>query len=445
MFNMINYGDEALELLSKLVSINTVNDPVKNTKPSREAVNYLIDWFSKYGIDIDVIENNGYYSVYGVIGNKPKVLLLAHFDTVPVIKERWSSDPFKLTIIDNKAYGRGALDDKSNVVSVMIAVRELCRSGYSVVFGLTSDEETGGLHGARIIANKVLGEINSLKYVVNADGMGMKIINKRRMGFNAKIVVESVKKTIRGIVKKITFESMYPITQRSHSAYFIPGVDVHALLTASSFIRENNVYVVELRGDFVKSNIIPPRVELTYVEPCSNCNYVEVDYSLTNLLKNLIVISRTPLCTDIFSEYGVSINPNIYLFRDNKHIVEFDIRAMCEIDSVRKFIAKVVEETIPEASIEISDSYGKYLYTPRDSKIIKVFTKILSKYGYEPVIGEGGGISDSRYFTGKNLEVVDFGPRGGGMHGDNEYVLIDDLKILPNIYIDLVKELSTTD
>lgn len=439
---MINYSNEVLELLSKLVSINTVNDPVRNIKPSREAVDYINDWFNKYGINVDIVENNDYYSIYGVIGSKPKVLLLAHFDTVPVIKENWRTDPFKLVIMDNRAYGRGALDDKSNVASVMIAVRELYNSGYSVVFGLTGDEEIGGIYGAKIIADRVFREINCLKYVVNADGMGMKIINKRRMGFKARIIIKSMKKFVKGIVKKAVFESIYPLTQRAHSAYFTPGVDIHSFLTASSFVRENNVFIKEIRGDFVKSNIIPPRVEITYVEPCTNCSDVEVDYALTNLVKSLIALSRTPIHTEIFSEYGVSITPNIYLTKSDRHIVELDIRAMTSIENIRNNIIESIRELIPQAELEVLDNYGKYLYTPRDSRLIKVFSSIIEKYGIEPLVGEGAGISDSRFFTSRGLEVVDFGPRGGGMHGDNEYVLIDDLKLLPRLYVDLAKELS---
>ena len=50
--------------------------------------------------------------------------ILAHLDVVPV-SDTWNSDPFKLTIIDDKMYGRGTSDDKGAVVCSLTALRML--------------------------------------------------------------------------------------------------------------------------------------------------------------------------------------------------------------------------------------------------------------------------------------------------------------------------------
>ena len=39
-------------------------------------------------------------------------MLSGHTDVVPVDGQNWSKDPFRMTLADEKAYGRGAADMK---------------------------------------------------------------------------------------------------------------------------------------------------------------------------------------------------------------------------------------------------------------------------------------------------------------------------------------------
>lgn len=119
---------DVLELLSELVSFNTVNDPNKGIKPSKECPRFIKDQLDSWDIESEIIERSGYYAVYGEIGDgTPRLLFMAHFDVVPVNLEEWETDPFELTIKENKAYGRGSADDKGNVAAVMLALKELSK------------------------------------------------------------------------------------------------------------------------------------------------------------------------------------------------------------------------------------------------------------------------------------------------------------------------------
>ncbi len=436
------YGlSEVVDLLSRLVSYNTVNDPANNIRPSREIVDYICSWLRGNDIECSVIENNGYYSVFGVLGKDPKVLLLAHFDTVPVIRERWKTDPFKLTIIGDKGYGRGALDDKSNVAAIMVALKKFREKGLSVVYAFTGDEEIGGTNGARVIAEKIVGEKYDIKYLINGDGAGMKIIVRRRKAFKVVVSTKSVKEIVYGEVGEKVFEPYYPVKQHSHAAYFIPGVDAHPLLMASIFIRENNLYVESLGGEFVKSNVIPSSVQIRYVKQSSKGSSVEVDLGLTGLLKYLSTLSRTPIETRGFSEYGVSITPNMYEYRAGKHVVVFDVRAMAGREDVEKAFRKTVEEIPLDIEIDVKTGIGGYMNTSPKSPLVKALEEALRENGYTPELSEGAGASDSRYFVTHGIEAIDLGPRGEGMHGDNEYIYIPDLVKLPQIYVEAVEKL----
>jgi carboxypeptidase PM20D1 len=87
------------------------------------------------------------------------IALLAHQDVVPVepgTEDRWTHPPFGGVIDDGMVWGRGALDNKGQLIAIMEAVDRLAASGFQpardiyLLFG--HDEELGGEEGAKIIA-----------------------------------------------------------------------------------------------------------------------------------------------------------------------------------------------------------------------------------------------------------------------------------------------------
>ncbi|MCI4317007.1 MAG: M20/M25/M40 family metallo-hydrolase, partial [Thermoplasmata archaeon] len=93
------------------------------------------------------------------VGAKERVLILAHFDVVPVPTEqlaRWSSPPHTLTQRpDGRLYGRGSNDDLgSGVVASLMAMRRLIRGTTphrNVRLLVCCDEETGGEGGVEAL------------------------------------------------------------------------------------------------------------------------------------------------------------------------------------------------------------------------------------------------------------------------------------------------------
>lgn len=88
------------------------------------------------------------------------VLLMGHQDVVPVIpgtEEDWQQPPFGGVIADGIVWGRGALDDKSSVMSILEAVEMLTAEGFrpqrTIYLAFGHDEEVGGSEGAGRIAD----------------------------------------------------------------------------------------------------------------------------------------------------------------------------------------------------------------------------------------------------------------------------------------------------
>ena len=74
------------------------------------------------------------------------VLLMAHLDVVPALREDWSVDPWTLTERDGWFYGRGTRDNKAGAATLVANLIRLKREGWlparDVIVLLTADEET---------------------------------------------------------------------------------------------------------------------------------------------------------------------------------------------------------------------------------------------------------------------------------------------------------------
>ncbi len=99
--------------------------------------------------------------LYTWTGSDPKaqpILLTAHQDVVPVAagtEKDWAVEAFSGTVKDGFVWGRGAWDDKGNLISQLEAVEMLVASGYqpqrTVYLAFGADEEIGGHRGAAAI------------------------------------------------------------------------------------------------------------------------------------------------------------------------------------------------------------------------------------------------------------------------------------------------------
>ncbi|HOP18495.1 MAG TPA: M20/M25/M40 family metallo-hydrolase [Parvularculaceae bacterium] len=110
---------------------------------------------------------NGHSLLYRWAGANPNakpIAFIAHIDVVPVepgTESGWTAPPFAGEIEDGAVWGRGALDNKGQLISIMEAVEKLAASGFKpsrdiyLLFG--HDEELGGENGAAMIA-KTLAE-----------------------------------------------------------------------------------------------------------------------------------------------------------------------------------------------------------------------------------------------------------------------------------------------
>lgn len=93
----------------------------------------------------------------GAAASDPLVLM-AHYDVVPVVEEEWDRPPFAAEIVGDGAdaaiHARGAIDDKGSLVAILEAVEQLAGSDFrparDVYLSFGHNEETAG-GGARAV------------------------------------------------------------------------------------------------------------------------------------------------------------------------------------------------------------------------------------------------------------------------------------------------------
>lgn len=142
-------GDLINDIIS-LIEIPSVKAKAENGAPygiyPKKALEKAMEISKREGLNTKFV---GEHMAYSSLGNSDKYIgILAHLDVVSAGDEKmWTYPPFAGKIIDNRIYGRGALDNKGPAMASFYGLLALNNLGHSfnhqvrMVFG--SDEESG--------------------------------------------------------------------------------------------------------------------------------------------------------------------------------------------------------------------------------------------------------------------------------------------------------------
>ena len=133
-----------LELLDRLIAFPTVS-----RDPNRDLIEFVRQFLAERRIvsDLYLAENGRKANLFATIGptDKPGVMLSGHTDVVPVDGQNWSKDPFRMTLADGKAYGRGAADMKAFLACALLLADQAAGKSLATPIHLafSHDEEVG--------------------------------------------------------------------------------------------------------------------------------------------------------------------------------------------------------------------------------------------------------------------------------------------------------------
>ena len=147
--------------MSKAITYKTISfEPgtESDTAPFTDFIDFLQKTYPRLHEETERILIANYTPLFAWRGKDSSlqtVLLTAHYDVVPVIpgtEDKWARPPFAGEQIDGYIYGRGALDNKIAVITLMEAAEKLASEGFSpnrtIYISLGHDEEIGGNAGA---------------------------------------------------------------------------------------------------------------------------------------------------------------------------------------------------------------------------------------------------------------------------------------------------------
>jgi carboxypeptidase PM20D1 len=148
------------ERLSRLIQLDTVSSTVaaEGTSAFEVLLEELYPLVHRHLTKERIGEHGLLFSWQPTGAEGDPVVLMAHFDTVPAVAEEWSFPPFSGHIENGTVHGRGAVDDKGALVTVLEAVENLLAAGATparpVLISLGGDEETTG-PSARAISEEL--------------------------------------------------------------------------------------------------------------------------------------------------------------------------------------------------------------------------------------------------------------------------------------------------
>ena len=149
----------------------------------------IVDFIESFLRQNDVIpirilnDENTKASLFYTIGQTDNngTLFSAHTDTVPANKSEWSSDPYKLTLKDNRYYGRGTTDMKG-FISIVLALTPWFQEQKIVNpihVALSYDEEVGCL-GVGPLIDEIRYKIKPPNLVIVGEPTELKIIDRHK-------------------------------------------------------------------------------------------------------------------------------------------------------------------------------------------------------------------------------------------------------------------------
>ena len=168
---------EALAASLRFKTVSSYDDPRLNADQFLAFHAYLQQRFPKVHATLKremVGDLSLLYTWQGSDAKAKPILLMAHQDVVPIAhgtESTWQAVPYAGEVKGGFVWGRGAWDDKANLISQLESVEMLAASGFqprqTVYLAFGADEEVGGHRGALQIARLLQSRGVALEFVID--------------------------------------------------------------------------------------------------------------------------------------------------------------------------------------------------------------------------------------------------------------------------------------
>ncbi len=438
MLNFDKYFSEYKDHLARLISIPSVyeeSDKYPFGEPIQKALEEMIEIAKELGFRT-YLDRDGYYG-YAELGEGEMFGVLGHLDVVPVGDlSKWNFDPFTLTEKEEKLFGRGTQDDKGPTLASMYALKILLDQGFSLnkrirfIFG--TDEET------------LWRGINKYEKEQEMPTMGFSPDSTFPLIYAEKGLLQ---------IKLIS---------RQKSDLIWSGGD--AFNSVPDSVHYNDDKLEEFKDNLEKLNY-------EYLENSSGIEVIgkAMHAQVANLGVNAIVHAFEAIDSlysndiikfvvneigndahaykvfgDVSDEHSGKLMFNIGKFSFQEEFQELCIDIRIPVTVEKSFVMEKLSSIAKKYALELLEyDWLRSIYVEKDSLLIKslmeAYQEVTNDFESEPKTSGGATYARAMDNCVAFGSVQPSSPKTE--HQANEYILIDDIKLAMNIYMQAFKKL----
>lgn len=387
----------------------------------------------------------------GTDPKKPTVCFYGHLDVQPARREDgWFSDPYTLTEVDGKLYGRGATDNKGPVLAWINAVGAFGALGQdlpiNVKFILEGMEEAGSVALEEVVRRERLGFFASVDYIVISDNLWLSQ-TKPALTYGS-----------RG-------NSYFTVEVKCRDQDFHSG-------TFGGILHEPMADLVALLGSLQDSSgrILVPGI-YEHVAPLTEKEkrmYEAVDLDLeeyrnSSRVRRFLFDTKEDLLMHLWRLPSLSIHGVEGAFHEpgTKTVIpgrvtgKFSIRLVPDMDAsvvekqVRQHLESVFSQRNSSNQLAVSMVLGlpPWIADVQDGQYLAARRAICTVFGMEPdMIRDGSTIPIARIFQDllkKSVMMLPLGAADDGEHSQNEKInrwnYIEGSKLFVAFFLELAK------
>ena len=348
----------------------------------------LIERLSAIGFECETMVFDDVTNLWARRGQAAPLLVFAgHTDVVPPGPlDKWLSDPFTPEIRDGILFGRGAADMKSSIAAMVTAcerfVDQNAQHQGSIALLITSDEEGIAING-------------TVKVIETLEARGEKIdwalvgepSSQERVGDvvkNGRRGSIGAKLVINGVQGHVAYP--HKVDNPIHRAMpALHDLARHEWDQGNRFFPPTSLQISNITSGTGAHNVVPGHAEVLF-----NLRYsTEID------AKQIMETTRVIL---------------------DKHELDYDI----------------------------SWSISGYPFLTSEGELVAAAQQAIKQHtGLATSLETTGGTSDGRFIAPTGAQVLELGPVNESIHKLNEYVDIQELDLLSDIYQSILENLLT--
>ena len=442
--------EDAVERLSEALQFRTVSHQDPEDMEIAEFEGWISFVEAAYPAMHDALERerlNEYTLLYRWEGTNSDLdpgMMMGHYDVVPVepgTEDEWTYPAYSGAIEEGFVWGRGALDDKSGLMSTLEAVDYLAEKGFeperTLYIAANHDEEVGGHEGAAMVADTLEARDVNLAFLVDE---GLPI---------AEEIIEGIESPLAmiGVAEKGQVTLELSVTREGGHASMPPyETSIGELARAIRSLKDNPM--PGRFGDLVQSTFDPVSPELPFVYRAALANLwlarPVIERQLSRIPHTNAAL-RTTIAPTIFR---AGMKTNVLPARAEA-IINFRIHPNDTVESVVEY----VESTIDNPDIEIEKMDGaRNASGVSDTEAVAYLQykrSIWETFGEIPIAPSiFVAATDTRHFLDLTDNIYRFRPiratpdDRGRIHGTDERVGVDNYEEMVQFQIRAVRNMT---